>query len=162
MYPVSLLKEWEKLMQPTKRWNSIHAWIGISMFVLASVVMPAQIIPVGSIDGTVFDSSRAVIPAVKITLLSVETGETRTLDSDAQGRYFLPQLRPGQYRLEAEKTGFQKNATTVVVETGKKVTVDVNLAVGVSTETVQVRDEAPLVKSSIYRSQGGIRCGSLI
>ena len=116
----------------------------------------AQIIPTGSLDGTVFDASQAVVPDVKLTLTGLETGQVRTVQSDGQGRYFLPQLRPGRYRLEAEKTGFQKAALEVLVEIGKKVTVDVNLALGATTETVQVRAEAPLVES------GSASIGALI
>ncbi|MFN7933956.1 MAG: TonB-dependent receptor [Bryobacteraceae bacterium] len=133
--------------KPNRFLSSIRLPLAVLAIHVISLLAPAQIIPVGSIDGTVFDSSRAVIPAVKITLVSIDRGDTRVLESDAQGRYILAQLRPGQYRLEAEKNGFQKNSITVVVETGRKVTVDVTLAVGVSTESVQVKGEAPLVEA---------------
>ena len=108
---------------------------------LTGLVSYAQIIPVGAIDGTAFDSSRAVVPGVKIVLTNLETADKRSVETDEQGRYFLPQLRPGKYRIEAEKPGFQKNSLEVMVETGKKVTFDLDMAVGSATETVQVRAE---------------------
>lgn len=67
----------------------------ILLVALTSLFSHAQIIPVGAIDGTVFDPSRAVVPGVKIVLTNLETSDKRIVESDAQGRYFLPQLRPG-------------------------------------------------------------------
>ncbi|MFN0170429.1 MAG: TonB-dependent receptor domain-containing protein, partial [Bryobacteraceae bacterium] len=115
-----------------------------------------QIIPVGSVDGTIFDPTQAVVPAVKISLTSLDTGLKRNTESDNQGHYFLPQLPPGRYRIEAEKAGFQKSSIEVMVETGKKIALDVNLTVGTSTETIQVRSEAPLIEA------GSASLGSLV
>ena len=53
-----------------------------------------QIIPVGSIDGTVFDPTQAAVPTVRISLTNLETGLKRETESDSQGHYFLPQLPP--------------------------------------------------------------------
>ncbi|HEU0120212.1 MAG TPA: TonB-dependent receptor [Bryobacteraceae bacterium] len=116
----------------------------------------AQIIPVGSIDGTVFDSSHAVVPSARITLTGLATAQARTVEADAQGRYFLTQIQPGAYRLDVEQQGFQKTTQNVTVETGRKLTVDVHLTVGATTDTVEVKSEAPLVEA------GSATMGTLI
>jgi hypothetical protein len=114
---------------------------------LASTVLLGQIIPVGSVNGTVFDSTGAVVPQAKIVVSNTETGEKREIESDGQGRYFASQLPPGNYRVEADKAGFQKAAVEIRIETGRKLTLDLDLAVGTSTSSVQVRSEAPLVEA---------------
>jgi hypothetical protein len=106
----------------------------------------AQVIPVGSIDGTILDATGAVVPGAAVRAAEAGTGQARTTASDLQGRYFLPQLRPGRYRVSVEKAGFQKSEVEVAVETGRKVTVDVPLTVGAAAESVQVRDQAILVE----------------
>jgi len=71
----------------------------------------AQVIPVGSIDGTILDATSALVPGAEVKAAEIATGQTRTTTSDGQGRYFLPQLRPGRYRIAVEKSGFQMGAT---------------------------------------------------
>ena len=114
---------------------------------LASAALLGQIIPVGSVSGTVFDPTKAVVPKTKIAVTNTETGQKREIESDAQGRYFATQLPPGNYRVEADKAGFQKTVVEIQIETGKKLTLDLELTVGASTSSVQVRSEAPLVEA---------------
>lgn len=145
-----------------RRFNSavipqIRHWARTGLLMIfAATVASSQIIPVGSIDGTVFDSSHAAVPTVKISLTNLGTLLVREVTSDTQGRYFLPQIQPGRYRLDSEKDGFQKSSQTLVVETGRKLTVDVTLSVGSTTETVMVQGEAPLIEA------GSATMGSLI
>ena len=62
----------------------------------------------GTIRGTVTDSSGSVMPGVTVKAVNVNTGiETATVTTDA-GLYNIPQVPPGNYRVEAERTGFKK------------------------------------------------------
>ena len=61
----------------------------------------------GDILGTVSDQSGSVVPGAKIILTAVGTGSTLTATSDDGGNYLFAQLKPGHYRLEASKEGFQ-------------------------------------------------------
>ena len=62
----------------------------------------------GSIQGSVADESGTVLPNTRVTVRNVNTGVAVTIESNDSGRYFAGELRPGQYDVEAEKTGFQK------------------------------------------------------
>ncbi len=131
-----------------------HCLCFLTFFALT--VVSAQIIPVGSIDGTLFDSSQAAVPGVKVTLTNVSTSQARETVTDEQGRYFFPQIQPGNYRLESEKEGFQKTSQNVAIETGRKVTLDISLTIGSTSETIQIQSEAPLIEA------GSATMGSLI
>jgi hypothetical protein len=59
-----------------------------------------------SLSGTVTDPTGAVIPNATITIVNVETGQQREARADNQGRYTMPQLTPGTYKLTARAPGF--------------------------------------------------------
>jgi len=117
------------------------------MLVLAAIAA-AQVLPVGTVDGTIQDPSRAVLPQVKVSLTSRDTGQKREAATNDAGYYFFPLLAPGRYQVAAEKAGFKKAVRDVVVETGRRVTVDLGLELGQVTESVEVSGQAPLLETS--------------
>src|ERR1700674_5578464 len=61
----------------------------------------------GDVLGTISDRSGAVVPGAKVTLTGVETGISSATISDDVGNSLFAQLKPGHYRLEISKEGFQ-------------------------------------------------------
>jgi hypothetical protein len=59
-----------------------------------------------SLTGTVTDPTGAVVPSATITIVEIQTGAQREVTSDNQGRYTMPQLTPGTYKLTAKAAGF--------------------------------------------------------
>ncbi|MBM3736156.1 MAG: carboxypeptidase regulatory-like domain-containing protein [Acidobacteria bacterium] len=53
------------------------------------------------IGGTISDSSGGVIPSAAIELTNQDTGVKWEAASDASGRYIIPLLQPGNYRIRA-------------------------------------------------------------
>ena len=58
----------------------------------------------GTILGSVSDDSGARVPGVAVTVRNVETGITRSVETDAAGRYRAPNLGLGLYEVRAELT----------------------------------------------------------
>ena len=103
----------------------------------------------GTISGAVRDASGAVIPRVAVTLTNLDTGITRTVTTNAQGRYNAPTLPLGNYQVRAEVAGFQAGVRTgIVLTVGQEAVVDFALRVGEVTQTVEVTGEAPLVETT--------------
>src|SRR5215831_11459539 len=61
-----------------------------------------------TINGTVADSSGAVIAGARVTVVEVDTGLARSTVSNGEGLYVLGSLRPTRYTMTAEATGFSK------------------------------------------------------
>jgi outer membrane receptor protein involved in Fe transport len=102
----------------------------------------------GQISGQVRDSTKAAIAGAKATLTRTETGDRREAVSTNEGYYSFPLLLPGHYDLKVEKQGFQaQTATGIVVETASVSTVDVTLAPGSVTESVDVNASAELLQT---------------
>ena len=109
----------------------------------------AQLIPTGSIVGTVKDPQGAVVPHVTITVTNVNTGIFRSTTSNAAGQYLLVDVLPGVYRVGAVLQGFKKfEQQQALVEEGKSTTVDISLQLGSTTQTVQVVAPAPLLQTT--------------
>lgn len=103
----------------------------------------------GSIAGTVTDSSGAAIAGATVTVTDVQRGVARTLTSDTSGAYSAPSLTPGTYSVTAAFNGFQTlNRTGVVVGVGQAVRVDMSLQPGTQTQTVTVTEAVPLINVS--------------
>jgi hypothetical protein len=102
-----------------------------------------------TISGTVRDASGAVLPGASIAVLNQDTGNTRTVTSNASGRYSAPGLGLGNYQVTAQLAGFQTLVRSgVVLTVGQEAVIDVTLQVGAVTQTVEVTGEAPLIETS--------------
>lgn len=100
----------------------------------------------GTLEGTVTDEQRAVLPGVTVTMVNTETGETRVVVTNDSGLYRAPLLSLGVYRVEAELQGFKKfERTGVRLSAGQTAVIDFVLSVGTIEETVTVTADAPLV-----------------
>lgn len=113
---------------------------------LVSVSAMAQ--QTGSILGTVRDSSGAVIPNATVTLTNTSTQFTRAITSNGSGEYVGSSLPIGQYTITAEREGFQKlERAGVTLTTASSLTIDLELTVGSTSQTVEVSAQASLLQS---------------
>jgi hypothetical protein len=100
----------------------------------------------GMITGTVTDPSGAVVPGVAIKVTNTATGVTNNVITNSTGNYTAPLLPTGTYSVTAEKTGFRRYIqSNVIVPVGETVRVDISMALGATTQAVQVT-AAPLLK----------------
>src|SRR5580765_4069555 len=98
------------------------------------------------LNGTVKDSSGAVLPGVTITVTQTSTGFSRTVVTEGGGTYGVPNLPTGPYKLEASLQGFRSYVQTgIVLQVNGNPTINVTLAVGDVAETISVVGAAPLV-----------------
>ena len=102
----------------------------------------------GSIFGTISDSSGAVIPNATIIVTSVERGTSRTVKASTDGSYRVTQLEPGNYHVSAEKQGFAKaQSEAIPVAIQAIVRADLALKAGSDAVTVEVKAANPLLET---------------
>ena len=92
----------------------------------------------GSLVGTVTDPSGGAIASAKITAKEMATGFEREAISDEQGYYVIPSLRPAAYLVTFEARGFSVSKQNVTLLADQALTLNVQLKLGMSTETVSV------------------------
>src|SRR5687768_13438115 len=95
-----------------------------------------------SVQGTVTDSTGALVPDATVTLTNKETGAKQTTQSSGDGLYRFSGLPPGNYSLVVEKSGFKKQSfENVVINAEDTQGIDVMLTTGEVAETVTVTEE---------------------
>jgi hypothetical protein len=103
----------------------------------------------GQIVGSVMDSSGGVIANATVKATEVGTGFARTITTGADGQYVLSSLRPTEYELSAEVSGFRRfHRTGLELLANQSLTVNVTMEVGQVTETVRVEGAAVQVDTS--------------
>jgi len=104
---------------------------------------------VGSITGTVTDSTGAVVPGAKITATRVETGVAQSTVSTGTGAYTLPRLDVGTYNVTAEANGFKTGAASgITLDVSQTRSVDFTLVVSGVTQSVEVNAAPPLLNTT--------------
>ena len=121
----------------------VRVLAAVALFVLLPVTAHAQ----ATLSGLVRDSSGAVLPGVTVEASSPALIEkTRSTTTDSNGRYSIPDLRPGLYRVAFSLSGFTTAVRENVELTGTTIfTVNADLKVGNVQETVTVTGDTPLV-----------------
>ena len=99
------------------------------------------------INGIVTDASDAVLPGATVTITSKTTGAIRTVVTNSDGGYHVPDLDPGRYAVTVELMGFARvELQDVNVLLGRTLKVDATLKVGDFSEVVNVTaDETPAI-----------------
>jgi hypothetical protein len=102
----------------------------------------------GSLSGTVFDQTQAVIGGATVTLKDVGTNEIRKASTAENGTYAFPNLEPVTYSLEVEAAGFKKSIVeNIKVDTASNASVNVTLQTGTIDTSVTVSADAAMVNT---------------
>lgn len=108
-----------------------------------------------AIQGTVTDSSKAVIPGATITATNMETNLERKVTSNSSGLYQIPNLPPGKYRVQITMAGFQASVwENVDLVVGQQLILNPALQIGEITQQVTVTGEVPVVNTSVAQISG--------
>ncbi len=115
-----------------------HAIIALAGFTLAAAPLAFAQVDTGSINGTVTDSSGAVVGNAQITERNVGTNATRTITSTGNGAYNFTSLSAATYEITVSAPGFQSLVQQVEVTVGGHASLDAKLIVGQGSEKVTV------------------------
>jgi hypothetical protein len=101
-----------------------------------------------SITGVVTDPSGGVIANAPVKLVNRDTNIGSPSTTNESGQYFVSGLRPGAYTISVTQTGFKQSVREgVVLQVNQTTRIDLALAVGQTSEVVDVSAEAPLIET---------------
>jgi len=123
-----------------------------SLALLATVPLWAQVsLGTSSVGGSIRDPGGLAVANAKVVLTNVNRGVSRSADSNASGDYLFTAVTPGIYSIECTHPGFETTTIgNVRVVVDQRATVDINLSVGVVSQTVEVNEkgETPLLETA--------------
>ncbi|MFN0102505.1 MAG: carboxypeptidase regulatory-like domain-containing protein [Bryobacteraceae bacterium] len=98
----------------------------------------------GTIYGTVTDPAGSPVPAVKLTITSLDRGINYSTTTNETGNYTQTHLTVGLYTVEMEAKGFQRHVQREVrVSADRSTRVDMTLTIGQVTEQIFVTGSTP-------------------
>ena len=102
-----------------------------------------------TLSGVVIDQTGAIIPGVKIAVISIAQGFQRNATTSDEGIFIVPQLPPGSYTVKAEHDGFTPaEVRDVILNVNDQKTIKVYLKVGNISQTVEIVDGSSLIDES--------------
>jgi len=124
------------------------------MFLLASATTARAQVS-AAIVGNVEDATGAAVKDAKITVTSLETGATRTVNTDDSGNFRALSLPLGPQEVKAEKNGFKSVVRTgISLEVGQQAVVNLRLEVGEFVQEISVSEDAPVVNTTTASVSG--------
>jgi hypothetical protein len=126
----------------THLFRRIAVVVGILGMICMAGVSYGQTAQTGALGGTASDPSGNVLPGVSVSVTNTATGQVRTTATQGDGRYMVPLLPPGSYKVEATRSGF-KTATIeqVRVSITETATLNFKMQVGAINEVISVQAE---------------------
>ncbi|MBA3243306.1 MAG: TonB-dependent receptor, partial [Acidobacteria bacterium] len=125
--------------------------VAAPLLVMTLILAPAglaQTTSTGALSGVVTDPTGAIVSGVAITAANASTGEQRTVSSQDNGAYVIPQLPPGIYQIEATKSGFKRaTSSSIRINVAETTTLDLSLDIGEVSETVTITSEPAVTQT---------------
>src|SRR5215813_8899115 len=113
---------------------------------LGAQLLFAQGTDLGTIRGTVTDSTGAVVPGAKVTVTDTGTGSMRETTTNAQGDYQVFGLSSGTYKITVANAGMTTVQVNGVVVNGSTiVSANATMKVASASETVEVTSEGATI-----------------
>lgn len=127
----------------TVRAGMLFTAVGVLLALPASLHAQAVY---GSIGGSVRDASGAVLPGVTVTIVSLTRETSDTVVTNESGLFVKERLLPGEYRVQAELSGFKAAVIpNIEVNVDRQTPVDITMSLGQMTEEVTVTGGATLL-----------------
>src|ERR1051326_767971 len=131
-------------------WSSIQRLVAVALLIISfGAMVYAQSTTDGAIGGTVYDSNGAVVANAKIVVRNNGTNAETTMTTDGSGFFRVNKLQPGTYTVTVTQQGFAPyKSEQVIVQVGSVTELSPHMAIGSSTETVEVSAEAPQINTT--------------
>jgi hypothetical protein len=127
----------------------------VAVLFLLTTNLFAQI-DTGTIVGQVTDPSGAVVAGAAVVVTNTATGVTYNTQTDNAGQYQVPALHPGTYSVRATAAGFESAFRDgILITVQARPAVDFKLALGQTTQTVEVTGASPVLQTQTA-DEGGV------
>src|SRR5580658_5303421 len=115
---------------------------------LFGIRLTAQTTAVAEVSGAVSDATGAALVGAQVTMTETDKDSLHSTTTDSNGRYILPNLPVGPYRLEVKANGFKDYLQSgIVLVVNNNIQINVAMQVGSISERVEVTAATSLVET---------------
>jgi Carboxypeptidase regulatory-like domain len=126
------------------RFAQLHRFF-ITLIFAGALAAHAQVVG-GTITGTVRDANGTTLSGATVTVRQNETGATRTLTTDNEGRFFAPSVPVGAYSVTSAHDGFESQVQSgITLTVGQSLRLNFTLGI----EKVQQQIEVDAVGANV-------------
>jgi len=100
----------------------------------------------GSIRGTVIDSTDARIAGATVEIVHASTNIRRVLTTSGEGMFVFPQLPPGEFSISIGRDGYKTYVSRMVLQVSQRLRLDAQLELGAVTEQITVTAPDTLIE----------------
>ncbi len=131
----------------------LYRLLALVIFV-GALTTQAQIVG-ANLSGSVHDSSGAAVSGATVVVHQAETGATRTLTTDSEGRFFAPSVPVGPYTVSATHEGFEtQQQTGITLTVGQSQQLNFVLGLASVQQQVVVVDSGETVNTTTQQTAG--------
>ena len=125
-----------------------HGWTRVSVAVFSFSLTLTLAAQNAALVGTAKDPTGAVIAGANVTLTNRDTSVGQSIQTDLDGNYEFPFVKPGNYSLKAEQKGFKTFVQTdLILTVDQRLRLDATMEVGEASTTITVQAEAAGVQT---------------
>lgn len=126
----------------------LRSFFLISFICLSLAHSSAAQSPTGTMSGIVTDPAEAAIPGAEVIVVNDATRVQFSGKTNGEGIYVVPNLPPGNYRVQVSKVGFKTIIKPdIVVNVQDALAINFALPLGAVSEIVTIQGGAPLVNT---------------
>ncbi len=127
-------------------------YIALVVLLVSGIPIARAQIVGGTISGAVHDSTGASLSGATVTVKQIETGATRNLTTDSDGRFYAPSVPVGVYSVSVKLEGFATEERSGISLTVAQ-TLQLNFVLGIAQVQQQVEVDAAPASVNITTQQ---------
>jgi outer membrane receptor protein involved in Fe transport len=117
----------------------------------------------GTLQGTITDSTGALVPGAEVVIRNLETAQERNLRTGSEGKYVAPFLPLGRYTVTVSAPGFNKvSQESIEVTLNQTLVINFTLNPSSVTEAVVVTAEAAPINTTNAEIKGSLNAQEIL
>jgi hypothetical protein len=136
-------------MSRIRQWKFyVLALFLVGLYCVSAPGVFAQEVAVSQVSGLVTDPSGQAIAGAQVKMIEIEKDLVHVVVTDGTGRYELPNLPIGEYRMEVSSAGFKSYTQKgIILQVASNPTLNVKMTIGSVSESIEVTGNASMVET---------------
>src|SRR5689334_9112684 len=120
----------------------------LALLLVSRTAFAQQTINYASASGVVSDPAGASVAGASVNARQIETNQTVTAATDAEGRFRFPYLKPGAYEITVHQPGFADVVRSATLTIGTTAELNFSLSLASVQTTLDVSDQKEVLETS--------------